>query len=54
MSAGKSIQTRINLGMLTVNQALAERNEPEIKDPLDADLYRRIEERVCAVVGAGG
>lgn len=39
------IQTRLNLGMLTVNQALAERNEPEIKDPLDLDLYRRIEVR---------
>jgi len=42
----ETIQTRMNLGMLTVNQALAERGEAEIRDPLDLDLYRAIEARV--------
>ena len=40
------IQMRLNAGMLSINEARAERDEPEIKDPLDPELYRRIEQRV--------
>jgi len=40
-----SIQERMNLGLLSINAALRERGESEIKDPLDLELYRMIEER---------
>ncbi|MEA3401106.1 MAG: hypothetical protein U9R79_07680 [Armatimonadota bacterium] len=42
----RRLQMEMSMGLVSVNTALKERDRPEIKDPVDLELYRMVEKKV--------